>query len=405
QLMMRFKLCYPIPNRPNHYIAPQLLDINQLDYHWDENNNLILRYKYEFMPKGMITRFIVETHPWIEQQKLVWRSGVVLNKDETRAEIIENYNQKEIKIRVAGNRKKELLAVVTHELEKIHKSFERLQYKTLVPCNCDICAGSQEPYSYSLDNLYRRFNAGRYQIECDKSYEMVDVRRLIDDVNLQSFDITQGRELPVNPLQRELEESRDKSLTHQPQNNEQKEVFISYTWRDQESKPLVEKIEQEFKTKGINIIRDTNAIGYKQKFQEFMQRLSHGKCVILIISDGYLKSENCMYELVEIAKHGEFYDRIFPIILLDAKIYKFTERMEYIRYWQNEITQLREAIKGVDITISEKSLQTLKLYEEIKDKFDELANLLNDINTLNPNIHIQSNFETLLKAIEERLNK
>jgi small GTP-binding protein len=98
QLMMRFKLCYPIPNRHCHYIAPQLLDIDQPEYTWDESNNLILRYKYEFMPKGILTRFIVETHPWIEQQKLVWRSGVVLNKNQTRAEIIEHYNQREIKV-------------------------------------------------------------------------------------------------------------------------------------------------------------------------------------------------------------------------------------------------------------------------------------------------------------------
>ncbi|MGB7380927.1 MAG: COR domain-containing protein, partial [Rivularia sp. (in: cyanobacteria)] len=130
QLMMQFKLCYEIPNNPGNYIAPQLLEINQLVYEWDKSNNLILRYKYDFMPKGILTRFIVETYPWIEQQKLVWRSGVVLNKDETRAEVIENYNQKEIKVRVSGNRKKELLAVVTHELEKIHRSFERLQYQT-----------------------------------------------------------------------------------------------------------------------------------------------------------------------------------------------------------------------------------------------------------------------------------
>ncbi len=405
QLMMRFKLCYPIPNRPNHYIAPQLLDINQLNYNWDTTNNLILRYEYEFMPKGMITRFIVETHPWIEQQKLVWRSGVVLNKDETRAEIIENYNQREIKIRVAGNRKKELLTVVTHELEKIHKSFERLQYQTLVPCNCDICAGSQKPYSYSLDNLYRRFNAGRYQIECDKSYEMVDVRRLIDDVNLQSFDITQERKLPVIPLQRELEESRDKSLAHQPQNSDQKEVFISYTWRDQESKPLVEKIEQEFKTKGINIIRDTNAIGYKQKFQEFMQRLSHGKCVILIISDGYLKSENCMYELVEIAKYGEFHKRIFPIVLEDAKIYQAIERIKYVEYWEDKKKELDAAMKKVSGDNLQGFREELDLYNEIRNTFAKLTNLLKDMNALTSDIHIQSNFETLLKAIEERLNK
>ncbi|WP_082209748.1 COR domain-containing protein [Fischerella sp. PCC 9605] len=212
QLMMRFKLCYPIPNRPGNYIAPQLLNINQPDYNWDGTNNLILRYKYEFMPKGILTRFIVETHPWIEQQKLVWRSGVVLNKDETRAEIIEHYNQKEIKVRVAGHRKKELLTVVTHELEKIHKSFERLQYQTLVPCNCNSCAGSLEPYSYPLENLYKRLKAGRYRIECENSYEMVDVRRLIDDVNLPTEQELKPR---TAPLQQELSKARDQSFQNQ----------------------------------------------------------------------------------------------------------------------------------------------------------------------------------------------
>jgi len=157
QLMMRFKLCYQIPNRPGNYIAPQLLDNENLpDYTWDKSNNLILRYKYDFMPKGMLTRFIVETHPWIEQQKIVWKSGVVLNKDETRAEVIESYNRREIKVRVSGNRKKDLLTVVNHELEKIHRSYERLKYKTLVPCNCSECFGSEHPYTYGLENLRRR---------------------------------------------------------------------------------------------------------------------------------------------------------------------------------------------------------------------------------------------------------
>ncbi|WP_086688381.1 COR domain-containing protein, partial [Nostoc sp. T09] len=210
QLMMRFKLCYPIPNSSGTYIAPQLLDSNQPDYNWNETNNLILRYEYKFMPKGIITRFIVETHPWIEQQNRVWRSGVVLSKDQTRAEVIENYNLKEIKIRVTGNRKKELLAVVTHELEKIHKSFERLQYDTLVPCNCKECEGSLTPYSYELDKLYKRLKAGRYQIECENSYEIVDVRRLIDDVNPQS---------QFEPLQQELSNARDESFKKQTMMN------------------------------------------------------------------------------------------------------------------------------------------------------------------------------------------
>ena len=186
QLMMRFKLCYEIPNSRGNYIAPQLLDIEQPKYEWDNSNNLILRYKYEFMPKGIITRFIVETHDLIEQQQLVWRNGVVLNENETRAEVIEYYNQREIKVKVSGNQKKGLLAVVNRELEKIHQSFERLQYQTLVPCNCEECTGSENPYTYPLENLRKALNKNVYQIQCQTSYKMVDVRRLIEDVNLFS---------------------------------------------------------------------------------------------------------------------------------------------------------------------------------------------------------------------------
>jgi small GTP-binding protein len=212
QLMMRFKLCYPIPHCDGQYISPQLLDIDQLDYTWDTSNNLILRYKYEFMPKGIISRFIVETHPWIEEQKLVWRSGVILNKDQTRAEVIENYNHREIKIRVAGRRKKELLTVITHELDKIHRSFKRLKYETLVPCNCKECEGSQTPYAYPLESLRKRLYAGRYQIECENSFEMVDVRRLIDDVNLPTQELNRELQTPVSKFQSDLDNQKKEAF-------------------------------------------------------------------------------------------------------------------------------------------------------------------------------------------------
>ena len=225
QLMMRFKLCYPIPNRPHHYIAPQLLNINQPEYSWNNTNNLILRYKYEFMPKGILTRFIVETHPWIEQQNLVWRSGVVLNKDETRAEVIEHYNQKEIKIRVAGNPKKELRAVVTHELEKIHQSFERLQYDTLVPCNCATCKGNQNPHTYTLDSLNKRLNAGRYEVECEISYKMVKVRELVDDINIPHIEGNWEVNRQSTSLQQELKLDREESLSS---------VIVQYIMDDQD---------------------------------------------------------------------------------------------------------------------------------------------------------------------------
>lgn len=115
------------------------------------------------------------------------------------------------------------MAVVTHELEKIHNSYERLQYQTLVPCNCETCKNLPTPYSYSLEKLNKRLSDRRYQIECENSYEMVDVRRLIDDVMFQAIK-TDGELNPqVAQLQSELEQERNESLTHRLRDSEEEQ--------------------------------------------------------------------------------------------------------------------------------------------------------------------------------------
>jgi len=91
QLMMNFKLCYRIPNTQS-YIAPQRLTERQATYQWDDRDNLILRYAYEtFMPKGIITQVIVALHKLIARQDSVWKTGVILKKGESQAEVIEDY--------------------------------------------------------------------------------------------------------------------------------------------------------------------------------------------------------------------------------------------------------------------------------------------------------------------------
>ena len=182
QLMMKFKLCYEIPYRPRTYIAPQLLSPNQPEYSWDASDNLILRYRYEFMPKGMLTRFIVEMHKLIDGD-LVWKEGVILRDNNVRAEVIEAYYKNEIRIRISGNIKKPFLESIRHEFRKIHNSYgERLCYKEYIPCNCSVCKGSQKPHQYVLSKLYEYLENKRQTVDCDKKpYEEVKVRSLIDD--------------------------------------------------------------------------------------------------------------------------------------------------------------------------------------------------------------------------------
>lgn len=183
QLMMKFKLCYEIPNQKGSYIAPQLLTENQLAYEWDGNDNLLLRYSYKaFMPKGILTQLIVKRHKDIWDQKYVWKSGVVFEKNRTRAEVIEYYGKREIHMRVSGAHKKDLLVAVMDDLDEIHDSFKRLKYDKLIPCNCNECKNNQEPHFYLHETLLNFIEKRIDEIQCGKSGNMIHVRRLVDDI-------------------------------------------------------------------------------------------------------------------------------------------------------------------------------------------------------------------------------
>jgi GTPase SAR1 family protein len=187
-LMQKFKLCYEIPRKPQHYIAPQLLKDKAPQYNWQTGDNLLLRYKYDFMPKGILSQFIVEMHEYIANNyEWVWKSGVILEKDNTQAEIIEYYGKREIHIRVHGNNKKELLSIVSYELDKINASYERLKdkCKKLIPCNCERCFNSKEPFFYDYDQLKQRVAYQKYTIQCGQPpYNELNILELIDSEDI-----------------------------------------------------------------------------------------------------------------------------------------------------------------------------------------------------------------------------
>ena len=193
-LMQKFKLCYEIPNQPQHYIAPQLLEQNPPAYTWQADNNLLLRYQYDFMPKGIISQFIVIMHQYIAHDyQTVWKNGVVLEKDNTQTEIIEYYKDRQIHIRVQGQNKKELLTIVSHELDKINNSYPRLETKCdkLTPCKCTECQRSTTPYFHQYKVLMK-LKQKTTQAQCQKSGDMVNILELIDDINLTGFKNLSG---------------------------------------------------------------------------------------------------------------------------------------------------------------------------------------------------------------------
>jgi TIR domain-containing protein len=179
-------------------------------------------------------------------------------------------------------------------------------------------------------------------------------------------------------------------------------IFISYAWGG-EREEIVNQIDQALQKRGIKITRDKRDLGYKGSIKEFMERIGQGNCVIVVVSDKYLRSPNCMFELVEIADNKQFHDRIFPIVLADADIYDPVKRLGYVKYWEDKRTELAEAIKKVDPANLQGIRDDMDLYDRIRDKVSGLTSILKDMNTLTPDMHRDSAFNDLYNAIEKRL--
>jgi hypothetical protein len=109
--------------------------------------------------------------------------------------------------------------------------------------------------------------------------------------------------------------------------------------------------------------------------------------------------------LVQVAKHGEFYQRIFPIILEDAQIYDPIQRLKYIKYWEDKKKELNEAIKEVGAEFLQGVREEIDQYAEIRNTIAELASILKNMNTLTPDIHSDSDFEVLLEALAQGIRK
>lgn len=189
-LMEKFKLCYKIPET-KQYIAPARLPVEKVKYDWDSRANTQFRYRYKFMPKGILTRFIVEMHHYIKDQKLMWNTGVVLEKEDTLAEVVELYGENEIRIRIKGQHPERLRPLIMERIDRINSTFTNLKVAKLIPCNCETCLTDKEnpPTFYREEKLLDRKAHNKREIECDKSpYKDADVFKMLNDYRMVAAD-------------------------------------------------------------------------------------------------------------------------------------------------------------------------------------------------------------------------
>ncbi|TFG74825.1 MAG: toll/interleukin-1 receptor domain-containing protein [Flavobacteriales bacterium] len=177
------------------------------------------------------------------------------------------------------------------------------------------------------------------------------------------------------------------------------ELYISYAWKG-ESEEMADLLEKVLEKNQIHLIRDKNDLEYKERITEFMKRIGKANGVVVVISDKYLKSRYCMFELMEIYEKNNFEARIFPIVLGDAKIFEVEGILGYKEYWKAKMDDLNAKMVGADAA---KTLgPEYEQCERIHGYMDKVGDTLKDMNSLTPEIHRDTNFEELIKAIKKQ---
>lgn len=175
--------------------------------------------------------------------------------------------------------------------------------------------------------------------------------------------------------------SAEGNQANQKGNKNDRTIFLSYNWHDVE---IADRIDKHLSgLSGIIVKRDVRDIGSWKSIREFMEGIRQQDYAVLIVSDLYLKSKNCMFEVTEVMKERAYADRVFPAVV-ERGIYDPLIRAGYIQYWQQECSKLEAAIKGLDLANAAELTADLKRYRSIASSMGEFLNMVADRN--NPDI-------------------
>lgn len=199
-----------------------------------------------------------------------------------------------------------------------------------------------------------------------------------------------------------------------PQRIDETKLFLSYCQKDSCIADLIdEKLGAQLKyTKITRDIRDTN---YKDSFTEFMQSIEQHDFVLTLVSDKYLKSRNCMYEVVQTLKSVKYKDKLHFVVISDkdkkyyvesdnvgAKIYDTLGQIEYIKYWKDQYEAISKSIEQVnDSSLTVELAAELNTIKKIQIDIQEFMSYLKDAKGIAFSEMMDSSFKDIVEYINK----
>lgn len=195
----------------------------------------------------------------------------------------------------------------------------------------------------------------------------------------------------------------------------EKTLFLSYCQKDFDIANLIEGGLEPHINGKAKISRDIRDVEYHESFKNFMQTIEMHDFVIMIISDNYLKSRNCMFEVLEVIKDSQFQKKLAFIVLYDddikyyqdqttpsigAKVYSFEGQTTYSLYWSKVEKELQEQIEALgDPTRAIYQIKEKRIVQRILLDLPEFMEFVKDAKGLSLSDHIGSGFNDILRFL------
>lgn len=389
EFMKSCEICFELSK--GVYCVPQLLPDDmpsRVRVRWGAQTQHCMQIRYPFLHRAIIERFLVRTgRLGADVEPEIWRNGIVILDERSGTEALVEAIPAESRIlaHAKGEAPVEMLQMIGREFDELHGRF---------PATVAFSADFGKSF-VEREVLREHVEAGSTRVPSidGKMKELAPLRGLVE------------------PRERRLPEGDLKTARRPEPAGE--EIFLSYAWGDpseqgESREAIVDRLYDTLVEKHYDVVRDKKDAGYRAIISDFMRRIGRGRLVIVVISDRYLKSPYCMFELLEIYEHGHFHERVFPVVLGDAKLYDLVDRLRYVAHWKTSKEEIERLIGeiGIDAFSSDGAYKEYDLYyRRVYNNIDKLTTLLKDWNALTPKLLEENSFGRLLGEVEKDLKR
>jgi hypothetical protein len=298
-LMVDRELCFEATADDGNtvYLVPELLRGDEPpDFSIDEfiqKAKTRFRYRYDLLPDGVISRFIVRTHPLSEEQPR-WKRGVLLVWENARALVLSDKRDRMLKVYVrdgTARARQRLAGIIRSNLKTIHDELP--------------------PELNVREQLHPTVGVGEWTdveklVGFEKNGERLPVLR--DDGEVENLD-------PAEELQ-----SIQPATARAPDAPRLK-VFISYAHRDHKYLDNFAQNLGVLKNAGlIESWGDWEIRGGEDWDQTIRNELRQAEIVILLVSTPFLASNYIQGQEVKLAldRRREGKAQVFPVLVEDC---------------------------------------------------------------------------------------